>query len=275
MIRTSLIIRGSLRGGKKIIMERVHRHQKLMKKSLILAGVLAFFAVAAVFAFPVNATSVTNDCPPFSSGVPFALSNSGGFVVTPSGTSGTVTYGVTVPAESNLIEVCVYPNGGNIGTVSNSGNCPNLSSQNPASSTLISACSPGSSVTGTWKAGLDCSSTCVAAERLTGGDTLFAGTYSDVLQVTYTSTISPYDQSCTSSTGSCIVLHVSDEGSGVCGTGGTQSNPLTCYIIPQVGPTPPIPVFPLGTILAILAPLAAFGAFVVVRTRSPKLRIRA
>jgi len=201
---------------------------------LTLLLVFSIFSITPV----AHAATVpgTLDCPSGTSAATSAASgNPGtGFSVTFSGTGpGLVTYSVVIPALSDLIEYCVYPNGGNPGTVTTgSGSCFKLSNQVAATSTLISQCSPDSSLPTTWKAGFNCGSyTCVEAQRATGTDTLFGANTYTVLDVTYTSALSSF----------LIVLHVSDEGSGVCSTSGVIGNPTTCFIIPSGGIFPPPP----------------------------------
>ncbi len=242
------------------------------KKDALPLAILAVLAIGGflpllTFAPSASAALDYTDCP---SGVAAATSASAGnpgtgFVALSTGTGpGPVEYSVTIPANSDLIEYCVYPNGGSIGTVTQSTGllCKILASGKPADSTLISACS---TPVANWDAGFNCGSySCVEARANQGLYHLLGPQGpTKVLSVNYTSALSSV----------LIVLHVSDEGSGVCGTSGTSQNPTTCFIIPTPPTTttttsgsttsstggcppggcpPPVPEFPAGLLPLLL-----------------------
>ncbi len=241
-----------------------------MKPERVAIAAVAILAMAALVPVFVSAPVAHaaldyTDCPSGTAAATSAASgNPGtGFVVLSTGNGpGAVQYSVTIPANSDLIEYCVYPNGGAIGTVTSpSAGCTILASGKTATSTLVSACS---TPVANWSAGFNCGSySCVEARANKGTDHLLGPQGpTKILYVTYTSALS---------SDPLIVLHVSDEGSGVCGQSGTATAPTTCFIIPTPPTTsttttggcppggcpPPVPEFPLGflPLLLVVLPL--------------------
>jgi hypothetical protein len=197
-------------------------------------GALAVIPSIAISAHAYTLSDPLIDCPGIGAIASATSGNDGSSIVVSSTIVGnTVHHLISLPVNVQLIEECVYPNGGDLSTVvSEATTVPN------------------------WTAGLNCKTSggvnsCVHSIRNTGNDNIVGPTTNtDDLDITYTTV-----------TGLSWIkaIHVLDNvpnNAGPCGTTGA-----TCFVFPSGFQFPPpptnVPEFPAGImiLMALAVPI--------------------